>query len=268
MATTRIHFFCYPKPWTSEFKHLQTTAVQSWLALGTVYLLGSEEDTPELGFAVHHVPNIECNEFGTPLVSSIFATIASSPLESDSIICYVNADIVLGEDFLVTVRAVAEHMRDREDWLIVGKRTDTDIVFSEKESKTTAQIMREARERGKDHGWDGIDYFVYKRPNMFAFVYPFALGKFVWDQWLLGNAFRRGIPTIDASRTIFAVHLNSRWLLKGIATNDRQLVHDSEESKRNRSFDYYQKTILTGTTHATATDAAGLITVIPRPGLE
>lgn len=75
----------------------------------------------------------------------------------------------------------------------------------------------------------------------------------------MGNAFRRGIWTVDCSKTLLAIHLNSPWYKDGKPTEDRQAIYDSEEGTRNRSFDYYQKTILSGTEYATYFEEDGHI---------
>jgi hypothetical protein len=241
-----IYIFCHPKPWIDVFLGIQHTCIKSWKQLEPtprIILLGNDEGTEEnaKNLNVDHIPDITCNEWGTPLISSIFATIRKHTRPED-IVCYINADIVLTNDFTKTI-AVVTNTR-KSEWLMVGKRRDLDLPDPNK--MTVKQIREECERRGKDHGWAGIDYFVFPQ-HVFPFVYPFALGKFVWDQWLLGNAFRRGVFTVDASKTVLAVHLNCDWFFRGKLTSNRMEIESSEEGKRNRSFDFYQKTILTGT---------------------
>ncbi len=245
-----IFIYSHPKPWVSEFKLIQECAITSWIALRddvNITLLGKDYGTLEkcTEYGINYCANIECNEYGTPLVSSIFDTITKRS-NQDDIICYINADIVLSSDFIDTIENVKKTVE--KDWLIVGKRTDMD-ASPDVLLQGTSAIVNYAKEHGNDHGWDGIDYFIYNNASMFKFVYPFALGKFVWDQWLIGNAYRRGICTIDASNSITAVHLNCAWYFKGNKTYNRQEIEDSEEGKRNANFDKYVKNILDGTTH-------------------
>lgn len=248
----KIHFFCVPKPWTPTFAQIQSAAIKSWLQIvphSQITMLCDEPgtETHAREFNTNYIPAVQRNEWGTPLVSSIFETITRVATD-DEIVCYINADIVLDhESFTRTINFVSNNAND--EWLVVGKRTDVTVDTQ----RNPSDILQHARETGVDHGWDGIDYFVYKRPDLFRFVYPFALGKFVWDQWLLGNAYRRGVKTIDASATIFAVHLNCDWYFGGNTTRDRRLIENSEEAKRNKSFDTYQRNIQTGTTHHTTT---------------
>jgi hypothetical protein len=251
-----IHFFSHPKPWLPEFDGIQRSAVKSWKSLSptSITLLGTDQGTAEAAkdLDVSHIPNVKQNEWGTPLVSSIFDIIRQTT-NGHSIVCYINTDIILDQSFLKTVQALYNQSVGTQ-WLGVGKRTDIDL------SATITDIVKLAKQHGRDHGWAGIDYFIFP-PNTFQFVYPFALGKFVWDQWLVGNAFRRGLWTVDCSDTLLAIHQNCPWYQNGKSTHDRKSIQDSKEGVRNRSFDYYQKTILSGTTHKTQIDDNGDIRI-------
>lgn len=223
---------------------IQDVAARSWP--GPVTFMGEDEGTSEWSqkLGARHIRSVACNEWGTPLVSDVFRAIREDGAPDD-VCCYINADIVLdGEAFEQTVETCAQTIAadGQRCWLLVGKRTDLDSVTI----GCVQDILNAASVRGVDHGWDGIDYFVFPRAT-FPFVYPFALGKFVWDQWLVGNAHRRGLVTVDCSRAVLAVHLNCPWYIDGGVTSDHAAVYDSVEGARNRSFDYYQKNILTGT---------------------
>lgn len=251
MSSSELHFYCHPKPWIDDFVSIQHAAVTSWLAIGAqVTLLGTDEGTAEWAakLGARYIPDIERNEWGTPLVSSIFNIIRGDGADKD-VCCYINADIVLGDDFRVAVEVVAARAAElkEDEWLMVGNRTDLQLADRFRPTQYSVAVIQDlARQQGRDHGPSGIDYFVFPR-STFSFVYAFALGKFVWDQWLVGNAFRRGLFTVDCSKAVLAVHLNCPWFFRGGATTDRQVIHDSEEGTRNRSFDYYQKTIASGT---------------------
>lgn len=254
-----LSIFCNPKPWINEFASIQEAAVTSWKALNRysnawsvrVILIGSDEGTHHAAseLVVQHDPDVECNQWGTPLLSSIFSLIRKHCAKEDDIACYVNADIVLGVDFIETLDAVVESATQSQskEWLMVGKRTDLSATPDEIAGGVNT-IRSAAMERGVDHGWHGIDYFVFPAQT-FQFVYPFALGKFVYDQWLVGNAFRRGLMTVDCSPSVLAVHLNCPWYANGTPSQDREGIYQSEEATINRGFDYYQKTILSGTAY-------------------
>jgi hypothetical protein len=138
---------------------------------------------------------------------------------------------------------------DPSEWLLIGQRTDVPDINDMSVRKL--------------HGIDGIDYFVFPR-NTFRFVYQFALGKFSWDQWLVGNAFRRGLLCIDATATVLALHLNAKWYFQGKPNGDWNAIFHSEEALINRDFDYYQRNIANGTTHFSKC-INGKIYIVARP---
>ena len=251
-----LTFYTHPKPWLPEFSDIQSAAIQSWKALvqnpkSQIVLLGDDLGTAQsaIKLGVGHRGSIETNQWGTPLVSSIFDVIKIECQTELS--CFINTDIVLSSDFADTLEATchsSELEAQSEGWLLIGQRTDVNIPYLS--GMTSENIVSFAREKGTLHAVDGIDYFVFPR-HTFQFVYPFALGKFCWDQWIVGNAFRRGLICIDATKTVFAVHLNAKWFFRGQPEHRWDFIHKSEEGLINRNFDYYQRTIGNGTTHAT-----------------
>ena len=91
-----LTIFSAPKPFRDHIGRIQRNALRSWLALGSgiqVILLGSEDGLVEAAdeFGLYLIQDIERNDQGTPLVSSIFAE-AQSAAHHD-LLCYVNADI-------------------------------------------------------------------------------------------------------------------------------------------------------------------------------
>ena len=81
-------------------------------------------------------------------------------------------------------------------------------------------------------------------------MYDFAIGKLVWDRWLVGNAFRRDMVTIDVTNTTTVVHQNGPWYQvsqENPIVDKRKTLEESREVLINQSFDYYEKTIISGT---------------------
>lgn len=250
-----ITFYTYPKPWISEYSSLQACAITSWKSLivdptTQIVLLGDDSGTAQAAkdLGVAHRGSIARNEWGTPIVSSIMDVIRVECQTELS--CFVNCDIVLRSDFMDTVAATHQESLKlpNEGWLLIGQRTNVEF--------TTGTVIGL-------HGVDGIDYFVFPR-NTFQFVYPFALGKFTWDQWLVGNAYRRGLMCVDGTKTVLALHLNAKWFFQGQPNGDWNTIFHSEEARINRDFDYYQRNIANGTTHYTVTNGNGNVYVIAK----
>ena len=57
------------------------------------------------------------------------------------------------------------------------------------------------------------DYFVFPK-GAIGHVPPFAVGRPRWDNWMIFNARRLGLPVYDATRVVTAIHQNherSHW---------------------------------------------------------
>lgn len=203
-----ITIFSTPKPFRGHFKIIQRNAIQSWLRLRPaceIILLGDDEGTAEVvaEFNLRHVADIACNEYGTPLVSALFATAEKEATHST--LCYVNADIMFMSDFIPAVQQAFKH---KPRSLIVGRRWDLDvrepIEFSNDwEAKAKDLIAKQ----GKLHAHTGIDYFVFPK-GLFGELPSFAIGRPGWDNWLLYHTRARKIPIIDLTRMVRVVHQN------------------------------------------------------------
>lgn len=202
-----LTIFTIPKPFRGHIGTIQINAIQSWVLLRPeceVILFGNEEGTAEVTsrFGVRHIPEIECNEHGTPLVSSIFGI--AQDIASNELMCYVNADIILTSDFLPAI-----HQIPLQSFLLIGKRWDIDL----KEPLDFDGPNWEGRLRacladaGRLHNRGGLDYFVFPR-GLYRDVPPFATGRGGWDNWLTYKVRLLKVPVIDATKVITAVHQN------------------------------------------------------------
>ncbi len=202
-----ITLFSIPKPFAGAAAVIQRNAIRSWIRLEPrceIILLGNEpgvaQAAGELG--VRHVPAVECNEYGTPLLSSAFRLVeetATCPL-----LAFVNADIILFDDF----PAAATRIPFRE-FLMVGQRWDLDVPepWDFERPDAVERLRRDALERAKPHPRSGSDYFVFPRGAVGEFP-PFAVGRPRWDNWFIYHARARRWPVIDASSCAFVLHQN------------------------------------------------------------
>lgn len=202
-----ITLFSIPKPFHGHIGVIQTNAIQSWLHLYPaceVILLGNEEGTAEIAssLGIRHIPDVEHNEYGTPLVSSIFSI--AQDIASHQLMCYVNADIILMSDFLSAVQQL-----DRHSFLMVGQRWDVDFneLVNFDDTQWESQLQTCVAEYGKLHPRTGIDYFVFPR-GLYQGIPPFAIGRTGWDNWFAYRARLLKIPVIDATKAITAIHQN------------------------------------------------------------
>jgi len=65
-------------------------------------------------------------------------------------------------------------------------------------------------DRGILHPKTGIDYFVFRR-GFYKEIPPFAIGRTIWDNWLLYNARFQRFPMIDATSVITVIHQSHEY---------------------------------------------------------
>jgi len=204
-----LTIFSSPKPFTNpHIARIQRNAIASWLHLGEeveILLVGDEPGLAEVGagFGVKVLRDVERNEEGTPLLSSIFQL--ASRESRQPFLCYANADILLCEDLLDAVQHISSRFND---FLILGQRWDLDLerelAFGDGWQR---RLMEEVQSRGRRHPPMGSDYFIFRK-ELFQDIPAFALGRAGWDNWMIYAGRRTGVPVVDASEAITVIHQN------------------------------------------------------------
>jgi hypothetical protein len=149
------------------------------------------------------------------------------------LLCYINADILLTGDFLAAVRSI-----NVERFLMIGRRWGLDPahvppVF-DFEWETTL------RSRVAAHGElgipDQVDYFLFTR-GLWSAMPPFALGRLVWDNWLVYAARAGGAQVVDATPSVLAVHQNHDYshYAPGRPAEGYAAIERGQEAARNRA---------------------------------
>ena len=226
-----LTLFTIPKPFHGHIAIIQRNAIRSWTLLRPaceIILFGDDEGTAETAaeLGVCHVPDVARNEYGTPLVNNLFEE--AQRLAAYSLLCYTNADIILMSDFM---RAVEQVARCKHRFLMVGQRWDVDINASWdfEQPDWEEQLRACVRKHGKLHPPTGIDYFVFPR-GLWHDVPPFAIGRTVWDNWLIYRARSLRVPVIDATGYVLAVHQNHDYAYHPMGETG---VWKGPEAKRN-----------------------------------
>jgi hypothetical protein len=206
-----LTLFTVAKPFCGEFARIQRNAILSWTHLRPaceILLLGDDAGVREVAAdaGATHVPELERNEFGTPLLSNVFSE--AERRTSFPILCYVNADIILLEDFLPAVQRIIAW---NSGSLIVGRRWDLDFTeFLTWEPHWERRFRARVLKSALLHAHSGLDYFVFPR-GFWGTVPPFAIGRSLWDEWLLYRARGLRAPVVDATECITAVHQNHSY---------------------------------------------------------
>jgi hypothetical protein len=202
-----ITIFTAPKPFTNPHINLvQRNAIQSWQHLSddvVVLLVGDEEGMADFASEVRlqHLPDVDRNKLGTPLVSSIFELAhqnSTSPL-----LAYVNADMLLTPEFVNLARQVLCLVTD---FLLVGQRWDLDVRQAmDFNPGWEADLMQQVNIHGRLHPPGGSDYFIFPR-KCFSELPRFAIGRAGWDNWMFYHARLKRWPVVDLSSSLTVIH--------------------------------------------------------------
>lgn len=202
-----ITIFSIPKPFAGHIGIIQRNALESWTRLGSVcevILFGDDEGVAEAAdeFGVRYVSEVAKNEYGTPLLDSVFEK--AQELAKHDKMCYVNGDIILLSDI---VKATCEIKFDK--FLMVGQRWDVDIdkLLDHKSSDWEKELRVFVKAHGQLHPPTGSDYFIFPKGAL-GKLPPFAVGRPGWDTWVIYRGRKLGIPVIDGSSSATVIHQN------------------------------------------------------------
>jgi len=208
-----LTIFTSPKPFTEpHISMIQRNAIGSWLALKPaceVILFGNDAGVAETAadFGVKHVPDVECNSEGLPLVRDLFNK--AEDVSNFDILTYINADIILLSDFTKAVGRVKGQLADKP-FLMVGQRCDLEITepIDFKSSAWEDNLREQIEKSGSLHGPEGIDYFVFPRGLWATLnIPPLVIGRVAYDNWLIYYArSQKKIDVIDATDAARVVH--------------------------------------------------------------
>ncbi|HCU57261.1 MAG TPA: hypothetical protein DF984_03385 [Anaerolineaceae bacterium] len=204
-----LTLFTAPKPFVDpHIAMIQRNTLRNWLALGEeveIVVIGDEpgiaEVCQELG--IRHLPDVRCNEKGTPLISSIFDL--ARAVNDSPFLAYSNADILFLPDFVDAVHSISA---DKKRFLVVGQRYDLDVTESLDFSGDWPEALRDqVTAYGRLHGQTGSDYFIYPRA-CFKQIPDFAVGRAGWDNWMLFHTRWQNWPLVDGTRAVTVIHQN------------------------------------------------------------
>jgi hypothetical protein len=224
-----LTIFAIPKGFTDpHISLIQRNALASWCNLAPrveVLLMGDDPGVADaaLEFGVTHVGDPAKNEFGTPLLDWAFREAAARG--SGRRLCYVNADIVLLEDFLSALERLPV-----EPSLAIGQRWNCDLRTPIDLPTGAAGLSAWARRTGTLDAGRGSDYFVYPHQTDFGLP-PFAVGRPGWDNWLIGRTLELGLPLIDITPSVTVIHQNHDY---GHVAGRRGADWEGPEADRNR----------------------------------
>ena len=203
-----ITLFSAPKPFTDpHIAMIQRNAIKSWTLLPDVevILLGEEDGLAEAAreFGVKHIPNVERNESGVPLISSMFQLAREN--SNSNLLCIINADMILMPDF---VEAAKQAVKLKDKFVLLSQRWDLDVAQPLDFSDGWENRLRSTvHGQGSLHRPAGSDFFLFPL-SPFLEVPAFTIGRAGWDNWMIYKARKEGWAVIDCTPSIMIVHQN------------------------------------------------------------
>jgi hypothetical protein len=206
-----VTLFSMPKLTKSSLPY-ETMALESWRAMKPkpqIVLYGDENeictklDCSDL--LVHPFPGL--SPFGTPYLHTVFDH-AHATYGSNTLYVYVNADILLPENFTSLILSAAKVCRRHgtKRLLMAGERYN--VPSSIIKPCFTDDCMQEMKSYGKSEGYWGVDYLVHTANTWErGTIPPFLVGRFAWDNWLMHSVITddRAV-TIDLSESVTGLH--------------------------------------------------------------
>jgi hypothetical protein len=203
-----ITLFSAPKPFTNpHIAMIQRNAIKSWTLFPDVevILLGEEDGlaqaAKELG--VSHIPHVERNANGIPLISSMFQLTREN--SSSDLLCIINADMILMPDFIDAAR---RSRLQRDKFVLLSQRWDYDITASLDFSEGWESRLGESvRKQNQLHRPAGSDFFLFPK-TCYTDIPNFAIGRAGWDNWMIYKARQQKWSVIDCTPSVMIVHQN------------------------------------------------------------
>jgi len=106
------------------------------------------------------------------------------------------------------LRAVQRFSESEGSFLMAGRRWDVEIdrPLNFESADWEAELRRLALKTNRQRPAQWIDYFVYRKGLYSGKLPDFFIGRPGWDNWLLWYPLSIGVPVMDASRVVVAVH--------------------------------------------------------------
>jgi hypothetical protein len=243
-----LTFFTTAKPFVGHIDIIQRNAIRSWQKLHPdveIILMGDDAGAAEVcaEMGLRHIPAVKRNQHGTKYLADIYEQAQAAARHE--VVCHINCDIILKGDFLRAVKQVAA--RD-ERFLMAGRRWDVDVTapidFSEADWEQHIDELAAMEQRQRPPQW--IDYFVFSRGLYTSEMPAFVIGRPGWDNWLLWYPLSIGVPVVDASSVVRAVHQNHDY---GYHPEGEKGVWEGEEARENYRLHYGKFATLSNATY-------------------
>lgn len=206
MQESLLTLFAVPRAFKGIYAVIQRNAIRSWTMLSPtpeIILLGNDDGTQTIAneFGLKHLPNIDYSEYGTPRIDSMHREVEREA--QNELLCIVNADIILMNDFIEAVVQVSSY---KNNYMMMGQRHNLDVREELNfEQGWDTGLRKDLMKYGRLGSRSGEDYIVFPR-HFFGEIPGFVVGHSYYDGWLLYQGRRMGLDLIDATEAVTVVH--------------------------------------------------------------
>lgn len=234
------------KPMIDPFIIEQTNSILSWKHLKIkpdIYIFGNDEGVKEFceKHNINHIPTITKNKEnnGVPLINDIL--FQGYQLMKTKYIMYINADILLLDDFCDTLEVFDKTFPDVDSCLLTAMRINVgkfhlldfnkywrpEILANRSDVKCFGEFKYETP--------DGIDIFVHKKNN-YKSIPDFAIARMGFDSWMLDYAIKKFDMSIDITNTCNIYHHMGKYYQEGKVCERGTDNVDPVDFKKNQTY--------------------------------
>lgn len=232
-----LTLFACPKPFRDpHIALIQRNAIRSWTLLEpkpAVVLVGEEEGVAEIAreLGVLHLPQVACNELGTPLLNDVFSR--AEQAAPNQVFCYVNADVILMDDFM---KSIAVAVAAKRRFMLGGRVWNLEITSPlEFQPGWSGELRKRVAQEGVLRNPSSCDFFAYTA-GLWGDLPPFVVGRCGFDNALMGRARRNWGALIDATDSALGIHQAHDYPahLGGAAYNSNREAEQNREMAGGR----------------------------------
>lgn len=203
-------------PFTGPMGKRQHNSIKSWMNLTptpeiiVTALKNNEDDSTIRSMAdkyepVRFIEIPEYNDLGLPLLNKTIQHIRK--IAKNDILCIVNAHIIFLQDLIEAVRILKKSKF--KEWIMTAQRWNTPVdidIVAGSSLDTDKRLYELVKAKGHLESSSAADFHVFPRSIDWSHMPPFSWGRANTDTWFNADALERGIPLINATHSIVAIH--------------------------------------------------------------
>ena len=183
-------------------------------------------------------------EVNMPVLKHMYLT--AMKLYQSPLYAFVNGDILFTQSLAETLMKILQsELYNRSAVLVVGRRTNL-LNVTRMLATNEVDLTREAIKRGEMFTSWGIDYFITSRSFPWGDMPDIVIGRIAYDNFLVVEANKRNVATIDATKTVLAVH---QTMTKGSEYKSHSQPHNSDFNLKLLAQIYKKINYAAGTTN-------------------